>query len=75
MTAEIISVGTELLLGNILNTNAQSSAGSWQSWASPYSGRAPSGTTTTAWPSGSRRPRPGPTCWSLPGGWAPPPTT
>ena len=23
MTAEIISVGTELLLGNILNTNAQ----------------------------------------------------
>ena len=78
MTAEIISVGTELLLGNILNTNAQFLSRELAELGITVQRQSTIGdnqTTTTAWPSGSRRPRPGPTCWSLPGGWAPPPTT
>ena len=51
MTAEIISGMIELLLGNILNTNAQylSRAGRSLSIPSP-AGRAPSATTMAVWP-------------------------
>ena len=32
MKAEILAVGTELLLGDILNTNAQFRRRNWQIW-------------------------------------------
>ena len=69
MTAEIISVGTELLLGNILNTNAQ------------YLSRelAALGITvqreSTVWQILSTKQSSGATCWCLPAGLAPPQTT
>ena len=61
MTAEIISVGTELLLGNILNTNAQ------------YLSRELA--TMAVWPTSSTRPRAAATCWSSPVASAPRRTT
>ncbi len=75
MTAEIISVGTELLLGNILNTNAQYLSRELVIWASRSSGRAPSATTMAVWPISSTRLRAAATCWSLPAASAPRQTT
>lgn len=36
MRAEIIAVGTELLMGQIANTNAQFYLKAWPTWASAY---------------------------------------
>ena len=73
MTAEIISVGTELLLGNILNTNAQFLSQELAALGITVQRQSTIGDNhdrLAEW-----RPKPGRTCWSLPGGWAPPPTT
>ena len=63
MTAEIISVGTELLLGNILNTNAQ------------YLSRELAALGITVWRILSTKQSNGAICWCSPAGWAPRRTT
>ena len=63
MTAEIISVGTELLLGNILNTNAQ------------YLSRELAALGITVWRILSTKQNSGAIFWCSPAGWAPRQTT
>ena len=75
MTAEIISVGTELLLGNILNTNAQYLSRELAALVSQSGGRAPSAITMAVWRILSTRQSSGATCWCSPAGWAPRRTT
>ena len=75
MTAEIISVGTELLLGNILNTNAQYLSRELAELALRSSGRAPSATIRGGWRTLSTKQRTAVTCWCSPAVWAPRQTT
>lgn len=66
MTAEIISVGTELLLGNILNTNAQYLSRELADLGITVQRESTMATTMAVWPISSTRPRAAVTCWSLP---------
>ena len=71
MTAEIISVGTELLLGNILNTNAQYLSRELAALGITVQRES----TTAAWRILSTRPSSAATCWCSPAGWGPQRTT
>ena len=76
MTAEIISVGTELLLGNILNTNAQYLSRELAALGiTPSGGRAPSAITMAVWRILSTKQSSGAIFWCSPAGWAPRQTT
>lgn len=75
MTAEIISVGTELLLGNILNTNAQYLSRELAALGITVQRESTMVTTTAAWRILSTRPSSAATCWCSPAGWGPRRTT
>ena len=66
MTAEIISVGTELLLGNILNTNAQYLSRELADLGITVQRESTIGDNQAVWRTSSTKPRPGVTCWSSP---------
>ena len=63
MTAEIICVGTELLLGDILNTNARFLARELAALGFDVLHQQVVGDNAPPWPAA--------TCWCFPGAWAP----
>ena len=75
MTAEIISVGTELLLGNILNTNAQYLSRELAALGITVRRQSTIGDNMAVWQILSTRQSSGATCWCSPAGWAPRRTT
>ena len=75
MTAEIISVGTELLLGNILNTNAQYLSRELAALGITVRRQSTIGDNMAVWQILSTRQSNGATCWCSPAGWAPRQTT
>ena len=75
MTAEIISVGTELLLGNILNTNAQYLSRELAELGITVQRESTIGEIRGGWRTLSTRQRTAVTCWCSPAVWAPRQTT
>ena len=70
MTAEIISVGTELLLGNILNTNAQYLSRELAALGITVQRESTIG-DTAVWRISSTKQSSGATCWCSPAALAP----
>ena len=75
MTAEIISVGTELLLGNILNTNAQYLSRELAALGITVQRESTIGDNHSRLADLSTRPSSAATCWCSPAGWGPQRTT
>ena len=75
MTAEIISVGTELLLGNILNTNAQYLSRELAALGITVQRESTIGDNHSRLADFVTRPSSAATCWCSPVGWAPRRTT
>ncbi len=75
MTAEIISVGTELLLGNILNTNAQYLSRELAELGITVQRESTIGDNQGRLADLSTRQRTAVTCWCSPEVWAPRQTT
>ena len=71
MTAEIISVGTELLLGNILNTNAQYLSRELAALGITVQRESTIGDNHGRWQISSTRQSSGATCWCSPAALAP----
>lgn len=75
MTAEIISVGTELLLGNILNTNAQYLSRELAALGITVRRQSTIGDNQAVWQILSTKLSSGATCWCSPAALAPRRTT
>lgn len=75
MTAEIISVGTELLLGNILNTNAQYLSRELAALGITVQRESTIGDNHGRWRISSTKQSSGATCWCSPAALAPRRTT